>query len=638
MLRSRSAPAFALALCFALASACEGPDCVDLDGDGLGQGCMAGADCDDTHAGRGEDCVSVPAPDCDLAPTATGCPCVPSSVTACFNDDPALAGIGICTTGRSSCLNGHWGLCVGSASPTFERCDGRDEDCDGQADEGVRSPCGGCDPSCQGGVWGDPFEADEGELVVTDSGALTLPRDPVQSATLWVSNAGEATLSRIDAALATETARYSTGTSLTLEPSRVAVDWNGDAWVANRAFVGVSSLLRVAADASRCLDADLNGLDTSTGPSDVRAFGGDECVRLAVDVGAEAEVARALAIDGDRGLDGASGGNPWVGLHEGHAVVEVDGLDGRIIRRVELPSFSPYAAAFDPWGTLWMASRDGLLARIDPSTDPATVQILEVPLPCWLLYGLAIDEAGRLAISGFSCDQVATYEPWTGHWRFIRSAPSPRGVAIREGRLLVAHTAGLMSEVNLVPLGTRRMFGLEALGVSPIESVGAAVDSLGHAWAISSQGGEGGMGVASRVDLETGLVDAQVTVGLAPHVQGDLTGARRTGEPRPEASATHVFEGCGADEPTQWLRLHGTLDRGTRGEVELAVRHASSRAALASAAFDIIATFGADAFPVELTLPEGGVVEVRVILRIEGSLGLPRLFGLGLEHRCPGPD
>ncbi len=630
------------ALSFALSAlalaACETP-CVDADFDGLGAGCALGPDCDDTNAARGLDCVTVPPPDCEANPTATGCTCLPGTSTACFGGPPEAAGVGICDRGRAICSGGHWGLCEDAVLPRFETCDDLDQDCDGLVDEHVRSPCGGCSLGCVGGAWGDPFVRPEGDLALTASGELTLRRRSHASATVFVPNAGDSTLSRIDAASAREVARYRTGPEgVALEPSRAAVDWNGDAWVANRNFDGVSSITRVATDEARCVDRDADTrIATSTGAADLLDWGSDECVTLHAPVGGEREIARAMAIDGDRGLDGASGGNPWVGLHDGEAVVVLDAQLGTVDRRIETPGFQPYAAAFDPWGILWMIARDGLLARVDPSRGDE-VTIREVPLTCWLLYSLAIDAEGELAMTGFSCDQVTRFSPRTGLFRSTPTRPSPRGIASDPSgaTFWVVHTGGTLTQIASRTLTVERIAQLAAMDVVPVETIGVGVDSLGYVWAISRDGGPGGVGVATRFDVAMGVVDAQVPVGLAPHTQGDLTGASLFGEPEPMGSASHVFTGC-APETTRWGRVHVALEPGTHGGATIEVRHAARVEDLGAATYAALGTLPDESAPFTLALPEGGAIEVRVTLFVEGRIGAPRLSRLGVEWQCPGP-
>ena len=46
---------------------------------------------------------------------------------------------GQCEKGTETCSNGSWGNCQGNVSPEQETCDGHDNDCDGDTDEGGAS-------------------------------------------------------------------------------------------------------------------------------------------------------------------------------------------------------------------------------------------------------------------------------------------------------------------------------------------------------------------------------------------------------------------------------------------------------------------------------------------------------------------
>jgi streptogramin lyase len=623
---------------------CETP-CTDHDGDGYGVACAPGADCDDDDASRNVDCETIPPPDCEADPADTGCPCLPGAVEPCFSIEGAIAGAGRCRAGRALCRSSHWGLCNGVVGPSVELCNAIDDDCDGRVDEGTRSPCGGCRDDCRGGVWGetsDPFVATS-ELALTTYGQLTLARTESASVTLWVANSAEGTVSRIDGATMTETARYPSRLAArglddaAPEPSRVAVDWAGDAWVANRTFDGQGSVTKIAGDLARCVDRDGDGtIETSTGPLDVRAD--DECVLFTVLVGGDREVPRALAIDGG-GLDGVSAGNAWVGLFEGHAVVELDGRDGHELRHVMIDAFSPYGAAVDPWGTIWMMSRDGYLARIDPRSEVPSVEMVEVPLACWLLYSIAIDAEGRIALTGFSCDQVSLYEPGLGSFSRVATEPSTRGAVFTpDGALWVAHTGGLVTELGVAPLHVRRTVDLQAGAYTPTETIGMGVDTLGHVYAVSRDGGDGGNGLVSRIDLPRGDVGATVTTGRAPHTQGDLTGVMLGGEFVDMGSESHVFLGCDVDGPTMWRDLHVEADAGATGTITVEARHAADVSGLDAAAFAVVGVIPGSASPFPLAFPDGGVVEVRVTLSTSSRLGAPRVARVGLEWRCSGPD
>lgn len=627
------------ALLFAPLVSCGGASgCQDPDADGYGPGCELGPDCDPTNPTRNVDCLTVPAPDCELTPLMPGCPCLPTSSTECFEGLPEQIRVGICVPGRSICINNTWGICAGEVAPRGEVCDGVDQDCDGFIDETVLSPCGGCTPSCRGGVWGSGsalFEPGPG-AALTDRGWLTLAYEEQSHDVVWVANSADGTISRIDAATATETARYLAGGS---EPSRVAVDYNGDAWVANREFGGRSTLRKVAGFPERCVDADGSGtIETSAGPGDVLPEGADECVLLTVPVGDIAGVARALAVDGNLGLDGGSGGDVWVGLHDGQELLHLDGTTGAQIERVATPGFSPYAASFDAWGTLWLIARDGLLARVDRRVRPLEVAVTPVPAPCFLLYGLAVDREGRVVTTGFSCDQAMRFDPLTDVWSFVATPASVRGAVVSADHAWVAHTGGRVSRLSLDPFVFVESFELEGMSVDPFESIGIGADSLGNVWVASGQAADSEFGVVTRFSIADEEVTAQVPVGRAPHTQGDLTGQKLLGGFVDEGVSEHVFTGCIPAAESQWQRIHGGVELGAAGLVEFEARHAVDEAGLAGAIYVALGALPEDEPPFELDFPDGGVVQVRLTLRTSARDGAPRVSRVGLEWRCPGPE
>ena len=131
------------ALAFTLVAGCDANTCRDADLDGYGERCAMGNDCDDANADRNVDCVNVTPPDCEASPTATGCPCIEGQITSCYRGPSGTRGQGICRSGRSQCLSGHYGACVGEVLPlALEFCDSIDNDCDARIDESVTSPCG----------------------------------------------------------------------------------------------------------------------------------------------------------------------------------------------------------------------------------------------------------------------------------------------------------------------------------------------------------------------------------------------------------------------------------------------------------------------------------------------------------------
>ncbi|MDD5307142.1 MAG: MopE-related protein, partial [Deltaproteobacteria bacterium] len=66
---------------------------------------------------------------------------------ACGGAPGADPNAGDCQQGTQTCSGGVWSSCSGAIPPALEICDGHDNDCDTQTDEGVTQACGGCDPA-----------------------------------------------------------------------------------------------------------------------------------------------------------------------------------------------------------------------------------------------------------------------------------------------------------------------------------------------------------------------------------------------------------------------------------------------------------------------------------------------------------
>lgn len=64
------------------------------------------------------------------------CECLADETRPCYEGTTGTAGVGQCTDGIESCEVGSWGECEGQTVPDTETCNGVDDDCDGDVDEG----------------------------------------------------------------------------------------------------------------------------------------------------------------------------------------------------------------------------------------------------------------------------------------------------------------------------------------------------------------------------------------------------------------------------------------------------------------------------------------------------------------------
>lgn len=668
---------------------------VDVDGDGFGVGCPSGPDCDDADPTTHESCSG-----CSESMPMAGCPCDPGAPpVSCFDGTPQEAQTPPCAKGTRTCdaATSTWGLCEGQTLPSVEVCDYEDNDCDGMVDDdGVLSMCGDCTPGCDTTSIGEgtPFPFPPGPLPadtisitpdgvgLNPDGDLILDVTTIENHYVWPANAGEGTVSKLDSRTGREVARYASVTHASVvdvmgvgavyppwgganSPSRTAVDYFGNVWVANRAFGYQPSATKIYNDVSDCVDRNGNGaIDTSWDAnadgvitlSDPAEFFGeeDECIAFTVVVGSNNGYARAAAIDS--GIEPGDPGNAWIGIFNEQAFYQLDGHTGALVRRVPPTGalgISPYGAAIDSMGRLWAPNGccgNGGIMGIDTVTGAVlTSLIVQSGVSCGGSYGIAIDLADRVWLGAWSCGSALRYDPSTGSWAeatvpgYFGNGWGSRGIgADGDGNVWIAlHTQSWTGgAVARIDADTATSTGVWDIG--GIVPVGAAVDFDGDVWTVN-----GSSNNASRLHIDpatnepaphpdTGNTVDVFPVGSAPYTYSDFTGFGLRNITRPSGDYTVVMEGCADGDQAHWTEVDfdATAPAGT--EVQIWVR-----------AGDDLATLGSQPQygpwtvpPANLQVPPGPVPDSRylqVTLRLisEDRETSPIVHSYGVTWTCP---
>ncbi len=446
-----------------------------------------------------------------------------------------------CATSAKVCQDG---LCVvagcgdGKLNQIEEQCD------DGNAKDGDGCSAGcqkeaTCSPACAGGyaclgsgvcglpctlagpcgqgAGGSPFATLDGgsnglklgaDGKLTGGGGVNLEK----MGNLWASNSPESTVSKVAWKTVKEVGRYKVCT----DPSRTAVDWNGDAWIGCRAGGNVA---KIAGDVSHCVDKngngtietsqDLNG-DGSIQPNEMVT--NDECVLFITPV--LGETTRAAGIDKDN--------NAWIGFYSSKTLKYLKGTDGSVLATVALPC-PPYGLAIAPNGVVWVQGPGcGLV-----SYDPATKAINKYNPPfSYGAYGINVDAKGRIWLGGsFGGSGAISYDPKSLQWVKCAGVPGSAGIATaKDGMVYVALDCGggvgkIDGDKCWATGGIAGSYlGAMSTGGCPH---GVAVDFDGFVWGVNWQQGNS-VGRADPNNMKAAPLTR--TIGNAPYTYSDMTG------------------------------------------------------------------------------------------------------------------
>lgn len=445
--------------------------------------------------------------------------------------------------GTRSCVDGD--EACGAKVPTAETCNFIDDDCDGETDEGVASPCGTCSDVCvleEGQGKKEAFDPDGdniGGLVPDGEGGLTLDTSAYDLPFIWIANSAENTISKLNTETGCEVARYYGCAN----PSRTAVDLYRNGIIACRNDGGV---MKVAILDVYCIDKNQNGsIDTSRdldGNCQIdtsEMVANDECILWEVypdGVGGCSDnqgCARAAGIDQNN--------NVWIGFWSSGTVRQLNGESGETMITHDV-GFAPYGIAIDRQQMVWVATRapfDGL-GLVHP-TD-GVLNTWEAPL--LEAYGLALDAWGKPWLAGGSTGGVMRFDPITEEWDvwpdlglgYTRGVavsieaeagpPDAGNQTVLYSTVYVAHHTwdsgcdadGQHRTISVFDAGAVEMQDPIDLGADRAP-VGVAIDSQGFVWSVNQCESS-----ATKLDPDTNTIIDTYPVGLGPYTYSDMTG------------------------------------------------------------------------------------------------------------------
>ena len=351
---------------------------------------------------------------------------------------------------------------------------------------------------------------------------------------IWISNSGEGTISKINVDSGLEVARYRTGPTSAGNPSRIAVDLDGHAWVGNRANNSITKI--GLKEKGQCIDRNHNGvIDTSTGPQDIKGWGGyfgdgqgvnnasDECILLHVQVQkqniATPTDIRMVAVDKDN--------NVIAGGTNVRSVFKINGQTGEVIKGLNTAG-SFYGGFVDQYGRTWAISRysgRGVIIRVDAAFEQSELVDLGQDL-----YGIALDKEGIVWANSLSSPAIVAYDPKNPSQTRIFYQQNRYSSCYAQGMVLNTsgdiYIAGCLNS-NVVGHYQKQIkadgsFELKFIANYVVGSgpTGVAIDKNGAVWATNYYGNN-----VSRIQFDTGSVKIQhFPVGLNPYNYSDMTG------------------------------------------------------------------------------------------------------------------
>ena len=371
---------------------------------------------------------------------------------------------------------------------------------------------------------------------------------------MWIANAGEDTVSKIDTNTGKELARYRTWAAAGTHgawggpaPSRTAVDSDGNVYVANRHFDGNKpQVMKILLTGG--IDRNGNGtIETSSDANSDGVISGaellsladansnskidaaelqDERVAWAVQVGGAGQLGRSLCIGTD--------GNIWLGTYSDSNYYKISAADGSLLAGpYNISPDSPYGCLVDGSGRLWSASLSSYLGELNTSTGATVVHNHGAQGSD---YGIAVGN-GKVYQASQSSYVFIQHDPATDAFStpaYPATSFGALGIAVDgNGDILVGPSNGGMCK--FAPDGSNLWCSPAQPGTSHVR--GVVVDGNNNAWAVHLNDNN-----ISKFRGTDGAPLGVFPVGLSPYTYSDAAGLAALSTTTPTGFWTIVYD------------------------------------------------------------------------------------------------
>lgn len=389
---------------------------------------------------------------------------------------------------------------------------------------------------------------------VIGGGNLTLGSVGSTFPVLWVANAGEDTVSKIDTRLNKEVARYRTWFNIGTHgaysgpaPSRTTVDTDGNVFVLNRHFDNRRALL-VKILATGGIDRNGNGvIDTSTDVNGNGSVTGTEVLPLvdtngngAIDPGEiqDERIAWAVPVGNVGGIGRAScigtDGNVWVGLYSQRAFYKVNAGTGATMSGPHAVNWTPYGCAVDRNGILYSATLGTGYGRMD-TNNPSNQRLVSIGST----YGIAIGN-GKVYLGG----NCAYYEvDAAAETSVFRNGVCNAGLSVDINGDVVTGTGNAAKYSKTTGAEVWRNTSNPAS-----YAVGVVADGDGNVWQVDYSNNR-----VTKFNGATGAFMAQLPVGTLPYTYSDATGIAARTQTTPSGFWSVILDGGAAN--AKWYKI-----------------------------------------------------------------------------------